>query len=211
MPENCESLIEAEDSAPKQLELVPSTEMPAAFFDAEIVRGEFTAARLFLQHPDKYKAAVSLVVEGFPVRAIARGLKISHNTIRQVCIREHVSIDTGREAVTADYKLLERLLMERMIDCVDQIKPEALPMALGIVRDKINAMEGNPTMIVGHVDVSVQIGTVNDFIDTLPVASGEVIEPHNGVGEGKDFAMGSLEGGDGPGPEAAEGTKEGGI
>ena len=191
--DNGVSLLAAAEAAPMQLELVPSTDLPAAFFDGEIVRGDFTAARLFSQHPDKYRAVISLVAEGFGVRSIARGLRISHNTIRAVCIREGVALDTARESVAKDYKLIERLLMERMIDCVDQIKPEALPMALGIVRDKINALEGNPTTIVGHVQTQAPIEDWNKYIDSLPGA--EVIELQNGVRGGNVSAMGGMDGG----------------
>jgi len=186
-----ESLIAADDAAPKQLELVASPDLPAAFFaEGEAsMNGEFTAARLFAQHPDKYRAVVSLVAENFPLRAIARGLRVSHNTIRQVCAREGVEIGRERAGVVSDYKALERALIERMMECVDLIKPEALSMALGIVRDKVATLEGNPTSIVAHVDVSVQIAAVNDFIDTLPRVAGEIVPPQTGVRAGLDFAM----------------------
>ncbi|XHR29881.1 MAG: hypothetical protein ACFUZC_04870 [Chthoniobacteraceae bacterium] len=192
-------MIEADDGAPKQLELVPSTEMPAAFFcDGENgPRGDFTAARLFSQHPDKYRAIIGLVAEGsYSIRAICRALRISKNTVQAVCAREGIALAKAKDAVLKDYKLVERLALERLVDDMDSLKPEALAMLLGIVRDKIATMEGTPTTIVGHLHAQAPIDDINKFIDALPGVDGNVIEseteegaPHTGVGEGNDSAM----------------------
>lgn len=192
MSSEISSLIAAEDAAPKQLELVPSTELPAAFFEQNEATGHFTAARLFLRHPDKYKAVVSLVAERVSIRSIARALKISPNTIDAVCAREGVSIDAVRGAVVNEYKFLERLGIDRLVENINSIKLEALPMLLGIVRDKINALEGTPTTIIGHVVTQAPIEEINDYIASLPSVAGDVVEI--GVGTGKVSAMAGEDG-----------------
>lgn len=199
------SLIAADDAAPKQLELVPSTELGDAFFEREEATGNFTAARLFLKKPETYKAIVSLVAEKVVVRSIARALRVSHNTIRAVCAREGLAIDTIRGAVVDEFKFLERLAVDRLIDNIDAIKLEALPMAIGIIRDKINALEGTPTTIVGHVVTQAPIDEINDYIASLPAVAGDVVEI--GVGSGNVSAMADLAGDLGAGLGSMDGDQ----
>ena len=201
-PDEHESLIAAADAQPKQLELVPSTDLPASFFENSDLRGEFTAERLWRDRPDVYRAIVAMVAEDCGPRFIARVLKVSHNTVAKVCRRERVSIDTAKEVVVQDLKYLRRLLMERLTDEVDKIPLQAAGVLLGIVTDKVNALEGAPTTIVGHVSAT-PIADVNDYIASLLEADAVVLE--TGLSGGKVLARESA----GDGPEPVEGALEG--
>ncbi len=120
-------------------------------------RGEFTGERLFSQRPDIYRAVVELLGQGVGVRQIARTLRVSHNTIAAVRHREGQTVDTLKEQTIATLARFVGAASERLLEEVQTIKLESLPVALGIAAEKLLLLSGQATQRIAHVDEAPQV------------------------------------------------------
>lgn len=120
-------------------------------------RGEFTGERLFSQRPDIYRAVVELLGQGVGVRQIARTLRVSHNTIAAVRHREGATVDTLKEQTIATLARFVGAASERLLEEVQTIKLESLPVALGIAAEKLLLLSGQATQRIAHVDEAPQV------------------------------------------------------
>jgi hypothetical protein len=133
-----------------------SQEVLDALASAE-ARGEFTGERLFSQRPDIYRAVVELLGQGVGVRQIARTLRVSHNTIAAVRHRECATVDTLKEATIQTLARFVGAASERLLEEVQTIKLESLPVALGIAAEKLLLLSGQATQRIAHVDEAPQV------------------------------------------------------
>ena len=133
-----------------------SEEVLDALASAE-ARGEFTGERLFSQRPDIYRAVVELLGQGVGVRQIARTLRVSHNTIAAVRHREGATVDTLKEQTIATLARFVGAASERLLEEVQTIKLESLPVALGIAAEKLLLLSGQATQRIAHVDEAPQV------------------------------------------------------
>jgi hypothetical protein len=133
-----------------------SEEVLDALASAE-ARGEFTGERLFSQRPDIYRAVVELLGQGVGVRQIARTLRVSHNTIAAVRHREGQTVDTLKEQTIATLARFVGAASERLLEEVQTIKLESLPVALGIAAEKLLLLSGQATQRIAHVDEAPQV------------------------------------------------------
>jgi hypothetical protein len=133
-----------------------SAEVLDALASAE-ARGEFTGERLFSQRPDIYRAVVELLGQGVGVRQIARTLRVSHNTIAAVRHREGATVDTLKEQTIATLARFVGAASERLLEEVQTIKLESLPVALGIAAEKLLLLSGQATQRIAHVDEAPQV------------------------------------------------------
>lgn len=143
------SLLELEKQGPlndAQLALFDTLEtMPAEVFESLEMKGEFTGARLFLQRPAIYRAIVTMIARGLPVRFVERTLRVSHNTIRAVCAREGVAIDTEKNSFVADLRIAITRGAAVLADVIGDIAPDKLPLAVAILIDKYLLLTGEAT------------------------------------------------------------------
>lgn len=133
-----------------------SEEVLDALASAE-ARGEFTGERLFSQRPDIYRAVVELLGQGVGVRQISRTLRVSHNTIAAVRHREGATVDTLKEQTIATLARFVGAASERLLEEVQTIKLESLPVALGIAAEKLLLLSGQATQRIAHVDEAPQV------------------------------------------------------
>jgi hypothetical protein len=133
-----------------------SQEVLDALASAE-ARGEFTGERLFSQRPDIYRAVVELLGQGVGVRQISRTLRVSHNTIAAVRHREGATVDTLKEQTIATLARFVGAASERLLEEVQTIKLESLPVALGIAAEKLLLLSGQATQRIAHVDEAPQV------------------------------------------------------
>jgi hypothetical protein len=133
-----------------------SEEVLDALASAE-ARGDFTGERLFSQRPDIYRAVVELLGQGVGVRQIARTLRVSHNTIAAVRHREGQTVDTLKEQTIATLARFVGAASERLLEEVQTIKLESLPVALGIAAEKLLLLSGQATQRIAHVDEAPQV------------------------------------------------------
>jgi hypothetical protein len=133
-----------------------SAEVLDALASAE-ARGEFTGERLFSQRPDIYRAVVELLGQGVGVRQIARTLRVSHNTIAAVRHREGATVDTLKEQTIQTLARFVGAASERLLEEVQTIKLESLPVALGIAAEKLLLLSGQATQRIAHVDEAPQV------------------------------------------------------
>jgi hypothetical protein len=116
--------------------------------------GVFTAERFASQRPADYAQAVALLKDGETARSIARRLGVSQNTVRAVRFRERLTVDALRG------KSLENLVefiaagTERMIEEVDMMDRDRLPVAVAVAVDKVQLLTGGATARVAIVDES---------------------------------------------------------
>ena len=133
-------------------------------------RGEFTAERLMESRPTIYKALVDGLGQGLGVRQLCRAYRVSHHTVAAVMARESNAIATVKERTVATLRTFGRLAADRLLDEVDQIPIQSLPIALGIAVEKAELLSGGATSRIEHADS----GPTHE--DYLRMISGKVIE-----------------------------------
>jgi len=108
-----------------------------------------TGERLLRERPEIYRKCVEALAAGESVRSIKRKLKVSHNTLAVISRREKALIETAREHLQGLLGHASRLAVEQLIDKLDadEIPAAVLPIATGILVDKVRAGEGAPTAI----------------------------------------------------------------
>jgi len=131
---------------------------------------EFTAARFFVWNPKKYLEIVSLRAEGVSVASICRMYSVSPGTVVAIERREEGTILVGevKQGAIRSYRYLIRLSCERLqeilIDPASKPSPQQLAIIIGVLQDKIQLLEGQPTSrleVVERPDVSTYLNLVD--------------------------------------------------
>jgi hypothetical protein len=149
-------------------------------------RGEFTAERLMESRPTIYKALVDGLGQGLGVRQLCRAYRVSHHTVAAVMARESAAVATLKERTVSVLRTFGRLAADRLLDEVDQIPIQSLPIALGIAVEKAELLSGGATSRIEHAES----GPTHE--DYLRIIQGKVIEaevlPATGF-EGEEVAQ----------------------
>ncbi len=177
-----DSLIEREERQPL-LPLGSTADLPASFFADREAVGEFTGERLFTQRPEVYRAIVTCLAEGMGVRATARALKVSTNTVAAVREREGSSVETQKKETVSKLRQFARLGAERLLDEVDKIPLQSLPIAIGIAVEKAELLDGGATARVEHVKAPGE-KAFKELLEMLPEAEATVVPDTGFSGEG---------------------------
>jgi len=159
--------VAAEESAAPSLFLVSTEEEGNQEMER---RGEFTAERLMESRPTIYRALVDGLGQGLGVRQLCRAYRVSHHTVAAVMARESVAVATLKERTVSVLRTFGRLAADRLLDEVDQIPIQSLPIALGIAVEKAELLSGGATSRIEHSDS----GPTHE--DYLRMISGKVIE-----------------------------------
>lgn len=159
--------VAAEESAAPSLFLVDSQEEGTENMEK---RGEFTAERLMESRPTIYRALVEGLGQGLGVRQLCRAYRVSHHTVAAVMARESQAVATLKERTVSVLRTFGRLAADRLLDEVDQIPIQSLPIALGIAVEKAELLAGGATSRIEHTES----GPTHD--DYLRMISGKVIE-----------------------------------
>jgi hypothetical protein len=133
-------------------------------------RGEFTAERLMESRPTIYKALVDGLGQGLGVRQLCRAYRVSHHTVAAVMARESAAVATVKERTVSVLRTFGRLAADRLLDEVDQIPIQSLPIALGIAVEKAELLAGGATSRIEHTES----GPTHE--DYLRMISGKVID-----------------------------------
>ena len=133
-------------------------------------RGEFTAERLMESRPTIYRAIVDGLGQGLGVRQLCRAYRVSHHTVAAVMARESSAVATLKERTVSVLRTFGRLAADRLLDEVDQIPIQSLPIALGIAVEKAELLAGGATSRIEHTES----GPTHE--DYLRIISGKVIE-----------------------------------
>jgi hypothetical protein len=153
-------------------------------------RGEFTAERLMDSRPTIYRALVDGLGQGLGVRQLCRAYRVSHHTVAAVMARESSTVATLKERTVATLRTFGRLAADRLLDEVDQIPIQSLPIALGIAVEKAELLAGGATSRIEHLEA----GPTHE--DYLQLISGKVIEaelvPPTGL-KGEDVSIKEIE------------------
>lgn len=169
MNEEPQSLIEAEKRQPTLFDLPPEyREALEGLKEGKRAAGEFSGERLFEREPDKYRAIVAALAEGLGQRAIARAFRVSVNTVRAVMVRERGPVDTEKRVISLRLREFVRLASDRLLDEIDLIPIDKLPVALGIVADKMQLLDGEATAIVGQSADRLKVDAFNELVASLP-------------------------------------------
>lgn len=142
-------------------------EIPDVYLQDREAKGEFTGERLFLRHPSKYRAIVNAYAQGMGKLQIARAFQVSHNTVSAVIEREGLPIDTEKRKVAGKMMNVARLGVERLEEEIERMPLQNLPIAVGIMVDKMQLLHGEATQRVEHVQQSA-IEDWNSWVDCLP-------------------------------------------
>jgi len=173
MSTNQESLIlseqEAAASAPS---LFPDLE--GASLEGADRSGEYSGERLYKQRPQTYRLIVEALGAGLGIKAIARTLHVSRNTVRAVRDRERPAVDPLLKRTTHNLRRFSDLAAERLIEEIDDIPLSALPIAMGIATEKAQLLEGQATSRVERRAAEPSIDDVRSYLQGLPSAGGEM-------------------------------------
>lgn len=143
--------------------------------------GEFTGERLAARDPERYRAICSALANGMGIRRIARAYRVSTNTVAVIRGVEGLSIETIKQGLAASCRHGAAMAVERIIEEMDLIKRESLPIVAGVLIDKAQLLEGQPTQIHGQADAPRDWDQARQAIRQ---ARGRVIEdaPETGLG-----------------------------
>jgi hypothetical protein len=159
--------VAAEESAAPSLFLVSTEEEGNQEMER---RGEFTAERLMESRPTIYRAIVDGLGQGLGVRQLCRAYRVSHHTVAAVMARESAAVATLKERTVSVLRTFGRLAADRLLDEVDQIPIQSLPIALGIAVEKAELLSGGATSRIEHAES----GPTHE--DYLRIIQGKVIE-----------------------------------
>lgn len=116
---------------------------------------------------EKRAAIISALAEGLGVRQIARAFKVSPNTVLALRRNSAPDIDADKARAAGRFGDLRDLAVERMIEEIDSMPRQTLPIVAGIASDKHELLRGAPTARIEH-DHSFEVQSVADWIASLP-------------------------------------------
>ena len=127
-----------------------ATNLPANLEVEEACPSVFTAQGLYDKRPGDYAKCVQMLAQGTTITRIRKELKISHNTIAVVRVREDKVIDASKKVMRGLIGVASQMAVEKMIEKLenDEIPAGILPIAMGILIDKHRQYEGEPTQTI---------------------------------------------------------------
>lgn len=130
---------------PTQGELLGIELLDDGFFREEEHEGRYTAKRFFSKRPDDYKTCITLLAANAGVLKIARLLKVHHRTVAAVRDSEGEAIDIAKQRIRTNFRLAVEVASERLADEIMRIPIAQLPVAAGILVDKLAILDGEPS------------------------------------------------------------------
>ncbi len=139
--------------------------------------GHFSGEQLFRADREKYDTIVAALGEGMGIRQIARALKVSTNTVRAIRDRECELVDDGKRRTAQALRRFARMGAERLVEEIDEIPVDKLPLAVAIAVDKAQLLDGEATARIETVK-SYDPGAWQELVQSLPEipVQGTVIE-----------------------------------
>jgi hypothetical protein len=160
--------------------------------------GCYTGELLWQTDPAKYKAVAGALGEGMGVRQIARAYHVHTMTVRAIREREFPVIANEKATTAKLLRKFARIGAERLLEEVDDIHIDKLPLALAIATDKAQLLDGEATVRMETVK-SFDPAQWEELISRLPEVpvDGTVIDiPAELPGTG---CVGKEDGAKGPG------------
>jgi hypothetical protein len=161
------SLIQQDENQPL---LIPDMKEKPELFSKH---GQFSGDQVFKSRPDVYRAVVKALGEGMGMRAITRAYGVSHHTVMAIRDREGLQIATIKQRTSRDLRAFASIASERLIEEMEHIPLQSLPVAIGIAIDKAQLLDGEVTSIIGKEEKRV---TPDDFNDYLKTIEAQVLE-----------------------------------
>ena len=123
---------------------------------------------IFKHDPEVYRQCVQRLAEGASVTSIQKDLKEAWHTIAAIRTREASVIEATRKHLRGLIGVAAQLAVERLIEKLqdDKIPPSVLPIASGIMIDKMRQSEGEATQTI-EVKKSITLEDVRNELSEL--------------------------------------------
>jgi hypothetical protein len=165
MAEEQRSLIAADDARraaqPTLFELGESATAPL------VSSGQYTGELLFKSKPDTYRAVVAALGEGMGTRQIARAYGVHFSTVRAIREREFAKVQDEKATTAKLLRQFSRMGAERLVEELDDIHVDKLPLAIAIAIDKAQLLDGEATARIATIN-SYDPRSWNDLVAGLP-------------------------------------------
>ena len=166
----------AQDSKPQQLALLESDD-ELILAQAHRRAGNFDLSRL--KHTEeRIKEMLQARTEGLGVRACARIYKMSEHTVLAIEEKYSSEVATIKKDLARDCRTGARMAVSRMIEEMADMPKTSLPIIAGVMIDKMQVLEGEPSAIIGNHagGIGKEREDLNSMIAALPAADQEVID-----------------------------------
>ena len=143
--------------------------------------GVHSARGLKRTSPAVYDGVLRALNEGIGIRSIATAYRVSVNTVYAVREREYLPAWADKSKIKKLVRKLAYYSLERIEEELPSLPADKLPVLMGILVDKMQALDGEPGTIIEHRQ-TVTLQSWEDVIASLPclpvekTASGAVIE-----------------------------------
>lgn len=118
----------------------------------------------------QFKAVVKDLSRGKGIRATAENHGMSHNTVQRIKRDCSDYIKSAQERNLEQMVVARDMAVSTFIRRIDEVDPSRLPVAIGILDDKIDRATAGPTR-VEHVSVKIPVEVqARNIIDLLPSA-----------------------------------------
>lgn len=164
----------AQDSKPQQLALLESDD-ELILAQAHRRAGNFDLSRL--KHTDDQIAEMLRArAEGLGVRACARIFKMSEHTVLKLEEQRCSDVATMKKDLARDCRTAGRMAVSRIIEEMADMPKTSLPIIAGVMIDKMQILEGEPSAIIGnYAGIGKEREDLNSMIAALPAADAQEV------------------------------------
>ncbi len=115
-------------------------------------KGNYTGERLLRERPRIYRELMRLLSEGVSARKICRACYVTRETVRAVEAREAESISARKQELAASAARVAQASIDQIEDAVaaGKIKGVQLVPVFGVCVDKLQALSGDPALVIRH-------------------------------------------------------------
>lgn len=150
-------------------------------------RGRFTGEQV-ARNRGRYLQAVKLLSEGFGIRATARAMSMSSNTVAAIRDREASLIETAKQGLSRLCMRGAQLSVEGYLEdlAAGKVSPKDKLIGAGILTDKGLALAGEASVIIehrGNADFARELAREAAALTAIPVASSVSSDCDSGVSE----------------------------
>jgi hypothetical protein len=141
-------------------ELLVDDEQAAKVFTTEVVA----------RNRARFAGILRCLGEGMSQSAIARAFQVSRNTLAAIVSRRPELVEQERRLAAGRMAVLARACSERLLESIDCIPHQVLPIVMGIATEKSLLLDGRPTAITESKRDALSPAEVNAYIDRLASA-----------------------------------------
>ena len=178
--------------------MLPGIEVGAELLDAQPVSSGPRSLKIVQANQARIEGILAARAMGLSIRQVCAAYRVGAHTLAEIERSRGAKLATLKDRFARRLGAFVELGLDRMLESVESMDPDKLPLAVAIAIDKLQVLTGEPSVIVGQGEgprrfsvESLHARLGEDCIDVTPPAMDSPPSQNRQKGSGAPRASGA--------------------